>query len=137
LTVTGQWWEWVRLGFGKYRGRSLGTVPLGYLRWVHENLHDLDPHVRLAVAAALRARPAGWQAGGQGPGAGPKEPGGRTPPAGGVARVVVVEAIGKVQRQLAARHHPDRGGSDGVMAGVNLACDALRAELGLATRVDR
>jgi hypothetical protein len=42
--------------FGKYRGVALDRVPASYLRWVLDNLHDLDPELRREIDEALGRR---------------------------------------------------------------------------------
>ena len=48
----------VELPFGKHRGKTLGTVPAGYRRWMLANLADLAAGMRAAVALSLDCQPA-------------------------------------------------------------------------------
>ena len=46
-----------RLTFGKHRGKRLGDVPVGYLRWMATKLREGDFHEWAALAdQVLRAR---------------------------------------------------------------------------------
>lgn len=99
----------VRLDFGKHRGKDLRDVPANYLRWVWENLLDLDWRVRDAVRRELESRgepldgpthcpaPADWSG-----------------------------IITRWHRELTLRWHPDRGGDTRVMQALNDAVDRLR-----------
>lgn len=39
------------------------------------------------------------------------------------------EMVGRCRRDLSSQHHPDLGGNEDVMRGINIACDWLRARL--------
>lgn len=45
-----------RLSFGKYRGRPIGEVPDGYLRWCLANVTDLRPAVEILIRGELARR---------------------------------------------------------------------------------
>jgi hypothetical protein len=107
----------MRMPWGKYRGEDLAEVPSSYLAWVVEEC-DLRPALETAVRAELADRF------------------GRPCPAC-LARALrsqgpalTLDLIAGWYRQLALRHHPDRGGLPGAMVGINAAHDLLLEMVG-------
>lgn len=95
-----------RMPWGKYQGRLLAEIPLSYLTWLIEEC-DLQPALRSAICAALRDRllPLVGAGADQTP-AGP-------------------ELLARWFRPLAARWHPDKGGTHEAMQAINEARDEL------------
>jgi hypothetical protein len=116
--------------FGKYRGRSLTSIPGSYLFWCLEEA-DLRPDLHGAIQAELVRRildlPAAFEAlrseWRDGYNAALARPSGQlTVPD---ARQIVTECL----RPLALRHHPDRGGDVSIMAALNAYRAAMLAAL--------
>jgi exodeoxyribonuclease X len=42
-----------RFPFGKHKGQRLRDIPLSYVRWALDNMHDLDPDLREALASRI------------------------------------------------------------------------------------
>jgi hypothetical protein len=97
----------VRLDFGKYKGRRLADVPDDYLRWLLDEATNLTPSLRRAVRECLRNGDDGDQ------------------DAADLddLRDELLAGVDRVRRNLAAKFHPDRGGSTAAMAAVNTAAD--------------
>jgi Putative quorum-sensing-regulated virulence factor len=111
----------MRMPFGKYRGLAVADVPPEYLFWLYRN-GEIEPELRGAIADVLRGlipardrpvvpRPAGVD--------------GRE-----AARREVLAALKAAYREMAMRHHPDRGGSHQAMIGVNALYERLEELLG-------
>jgi hypothetical protein len=125
--------DWV-MPFGKHRGRLLRNVPADYLAWCVRTLTDLNPRMRQAMRYFLRRQ--GWE----GPEAhdGFKSRESRRHEARGESRrqeaedaVDVRAVVTSWYREMALKHHPDRGGSTEVMAAINDGVERLRQMLGL------
>jgi hypothetical protein len=98
--------------FGKYRGRLLADVPLGYLSWCWRECTNLDPWFKRALEAELNRR-TGYR----------PEP---NPPRAG-AVVDVRDVVKRWFAELSMTYHPDRYGGDGrEMKVVNHAHERLR-----------
>lgn len=39
--------------FGKYQGKDIDDIPLGYLRWVHQNVRNITPRLRDCIAKRI------------------------------------------------------------------------------------
>jgi hypothetical protein len=109
----------VKMPWGKYRGLDLMDVPSSYLVWVSEECSQISPFLRRAVVDELADRfgrpcPICLDLM-SGP---PREP------------AIPAALVDAWYRQLALRHHPDRGGLPGAMVGVNAARDLLLDMLG-------
>lgn len=92
------------LTFGKYRGWHLSEIPLSYLAWIFETL-DGKPELIEAARQEIRRRVSGYE-----------------PEADPLDR----ERLRRIYRTLAIEHHPDHGGDNNVMAGINLFYEAIR-----------
>lgn len=92
------------LNFGKYRGYDLSEIPLSYLAWIFETLEE-KPELHEATRQEIRRRVSGYE-----------------PEADPLDR----ERLRRVYRTLALSHHPDHGGDNDVMAGINLFYEAIR-----------
>ena len=97
----------VRMTFGKYRGYEIDDLPDDYLIWLTtiELRHPLSYYVSAEI---FRRR---------------LEPNHREEPKAIDLDMVRVKAI---YRSLARQYHPDHGGDNGVMAGINLFYEAIR-----------
>lgn len=91
------------LSFGKYRGWHLSMIPFSYLAWVFENLEE-KPELHEAARQEIRRRVSSSKS--------DIEP-------------LDTERLRRVYRALAIEHHPDHGGDDRVMAGINLFYEAI------------
>ena len=92
------------LSFGKYRGWDVEEIPLSYLAWIYETL-DGKPELHEAARAEI-ARRVSW---------------------GGWAPAPLdMDRLRRVYRTLAIEHHPDHGGDNGIMAGINLFYEAIK-----------
>lgn len=91
------------LSFGKYRGWEVSEIPLSYLAWLFENLTG-KPELIEAARAEIRRRVSGY------------EP---TPD------TLDADRVRRVYRTLAMEYHPDKGGDNGIMAGLNIFFAAL------------
>ncbi|MFH2119846.1 MAG: DUF3820 family protein [Pseudomonadota bacterium] len=92
------------LAFGKYRGYRLSEIPLSYLAWIFETL-DGKPELHEATRQEIRRRVSGYE-----PNPEPLD----------------ADRLRRVYRTLAVEHHPDHGGDNHVMAGINLFYEAIR-----------
>ena len=97
----------MRLTFGKYLGKRLEEVPESYLIWVLENLTHLNPHTRMSIEQFLL-----------------KDDGAHESPTSTVedspVNIEAFEGLIKTwYRQMAQRHHPDRGGDNKSMSVIN------------------
>jgi hypothetical protein len=115
----------MRMPFGKYRGELLARIPEDYLRWVLEHA-DPDWRLRDAIQASLRARAWNRARSGRGDGSAPTRTEKEYVEAmlKGFDRIAeyrqeVQVALKTTYRELALRHHPDRGGSHEAMVAVN------------------
>jgi hypothetical protein len=104
--------------WGKYRGQDLADVPSSYLAWVADECDRLQPWLEAAIRCELADRF------------------GR-PCQACLARALHpngsafdLDLIAGWYRQLALRHHPDRGGLPGAMVGINAARDLLLEMVG-------
>jgi hypothetical protein len=103
----------VRMPWGKFRGQPLTAIDGGYLRWVASSATATRPWLREAVLAELFRR------------------GCAVPPKGQQqAPVDLRGVIRKWHHEMAARYHPDRGGSTDAMQAINHAADRLKELLG-------
>ena len=91
------------LNFGKYRVYDPSEIPLSYLAWIFETLEE-KPELHQAARQEIRRRVCGYE-----------------PEADPLDR----ERLRRVYLILAIEHHPDHGGDNGVMAGINLFYDAI------------
>lgn len=92
------------MNFGKYRGQHLSEIPLAYLAWIFENLTE-KPELHEAARQEIRRRVSG-----DGPEVDPLDR----------------ERLRRVYRTLAIEHHPDHGGDNDIMTGINLFFEALQ-----------
>lgn len=105
----------MKMPFGKFRGVLVADLPDEYLAWL-KGLDDLREPLRTVVEAE-------W--------------GGRTAaraileadPLPGDVRPWAEELVTAGYRQLAQRHHPDRGGTGTAMQLVNGAAEWLRRQI--------
>jgi hypothetical protein len=105
--------------FGKYSGKRLDEIPIGYLRWLLRECDNLEVWLRLAVEAELVRRGEPPPRSGSGAGHYP-------PP-------VDVRALLQVWfREMSLRWHPDRGGSDAAMQAVVDGYERLKRLAGVA-----
>ena len=95
----------VKLTFGKYRNWYVCEVPLSYLAWLWES-DFIKEDLRESVHWEIRQR--------VGDGA-----------SMGNEVVVDKKRLQQIYRSLARDHHPDHGGDNNVMAGINLFYEAL------------
>lgn len=106
--------------FGKYRGLPLSEVPPDYLAWLYWS-SDIDGALRWEVEEALLAhfpaRPTYSEAQRMADFARLK--------AVDETRRQVGEALKSAYRDLSKKYHPDRGGSNQVMAGINALYERL------------
>jgi hypothetical protein len=111
--------------FGMYKGRLVTQVPSDYLQWVLRKCDCAEPALREAIRDELVRR-------GEPPGRGRRRrdrPGDDRAAAPCPKCERVGNAIARQFRRLALVAHPDRGGSDAVMAAVNSALEELREVL--------
>lgn len=47
----------MKIKFGKHKGKEIHTLPKGYLRWLRDNIPDLDDHHTQAIDAGLHGKP--------------------------------------------------------------------------------
>lgn len=47
----------MKIHFGKHKGKEIHTLPKGYLRWLRDNIPDLDDHHKLAINSGLQGKP--------------------------------------------------------------------------------
>jgi len=92
--------------FGKWKGKSIDSIPADYLEWVLDNteIEERNPRLYQAILEEL----------------GIESPGGKSTikPADDV--------VGKWYKKLATRFHPDKeGGSHEAMVAINEARDLL------------
>jgi hypothetical protein len=110
----------VRLQFGKYRGLDLEDVPLGYLGWLLEE-GKIDAPLRRAVRSEIGNRIGSPL---DGRSAAP-----RALPLTPEVAATADDLIALGYRQLALRHHPDRGGDHHLMIAATSARDWLTSVL--------
>lgn len=91
------------MNFGKFKGCHLSEIPLSYLAWVYENLEE-KPELHEAARQEIKRRISGYE----------PEP-----------EPLSADHLRRVYRTLAVEHHPDHGGDNGVMTGINLFYDAI------------
>ncbi len=112
--------------FGKWRGRRLSEIDDNYLEWLLTI--DLRAWLRQAVESELderrdqARRDREWRTWEQ-----REQDRQQTRETRGVDRAVAAEIVKAGYRQLAIKHHPDRGGDTRLMAKVNSAADWLVA----------
>ena len=92
------------LNFGKYRAWHLSEIPLSYLAWIFETLEE-KPELHEATRQEIRRRVSDYE----------PEP-----------ECLDRDRLRQVYRTLALKHHPDHGGDNSVMAGINLFYEAIR-----------
>ena len=103
--------------WGKFRGVPLNQIDTDYLRWVVDVAEATRPGLRADVEAELARRRQTHA---------PPSPFWRKPcPDVAVAHEIVTTG----QRTLAKRHHPDVGGSTGLMQRINAVADWLKAQV--------
>jgi hypothetical protein len=107
------------LPFGKFKGRDLRDVDGNYLDWLSSI--ELRPALAKAVAAERFRRIMADSAS-------------ERFALSAEQRSVAKEIIESGRRSLAARHHPDRGGSLATMQNVNVVSDVLLKQIGGAHR---
>jgi hypothetical protein len=93
----------MEMPFGKYRGRPIADIPIGYLKWLLTISVLPDP--QYAVENELSARGAGAQ---------------KKPP-----KELTKAVVSTWYRRLSMRFHPDHGGSKVAMQVVNEARELL------------
>lgn len=96
--------------FGKYRGKPLRDIPLDYLQWVLGNCTRCSPALLAEIKIVLQrveARPA-------------------------KSELALPAIAARWYRTLAAKFHPDRGGSHEAMKAINRANDLLLQLAGVA-----
>ena len=103
----------MNMRFGKNKGEKIENIPSKYLRWLIENINEMDYDLDRAIRNELRARGA--------------EPRDEPPPAGRGEEAASV--IRTWAAALALKFHPDRGGSNEAMRVVNEARSTLIAAL--------
>ena len=91
------------MNFGKFKGWHLSEIPLSYLAWIFETLAEKQ-ELHEAARQEIRRRISDYELE-------PDLDKGR---------------LQRVYRTLALTYHPDRGGDNGVMAGINLFYEALQ-----------
>jgi Putative quorum-sensing-regulated virulence factor len=105
--------SYVRMPWGKWKGKLLDEVPASYLAWVLEEADSPSPWLVHAVQEELAERfdrPAPYP-----------------PPPSACGRCEKVRALWPgLYSRLALLAHPDRGGSTGAMQLVNEANDLFR-----------
>lgn len=126
----------MRMPFGKYRDCELDEIPEDYLEWLLENA-DLRPQLIYAVEGSLRLRarrrawarsaktadrPSSWDQLRAALAALARER---------AFRELLQEALKTTYREMALRHHPDRGGSHEAMVAVNEMYERLNGLLPL------
>jgi hypothetical protein len=122
--------------FGKYRDYELDEIPEDYLEWLLENA-DLRPRLLYAIEGSLRLRarrrdwarsataahsPSSWDQLRAALAALARER---------AFREQLQEVLKTTYRELALRHHPDRGGSHEAMIAVNEMYERLNGLLQL------
>jgi hypothetical protein len=101
--------SYIRINFDKHRGSALSEVPTSYLSWCIAECECLDDWLRRAIVRELARR-------------GARQAQTRTPPP---PPVDWAAALGRVRKELALLHHPDRGRAPGIRAGINIALDQV------------
>src|SRR6266511_5335027 len=98
----------IRMPFGRHRGKLLPDVPFDYLVWGLNTCTNLDPWLRRAIEVELRERTGEVR---------PSAASSTDSPAGpsGGPLVNVEKVVKSWFREMAMRHHPDRGGDHKVM----------------------
>jgi hypothetical protein len=100
--------------FGKHKGRLISEIPRDYLRWLLDNVRDLEPYLRQQVLEALGYRQSQQAA------PRPSQP--------------VLDArtvIDRWYREMTLKFHPDRFGSHEAMVAINHAHERLRQLAGV------
>jgi hypothetical protein len=113
----------MKMSFGMYRGQKIEDLPTGYLVWVVENCHRINPKLRKALLAELQQRAVDEMQG--------------APPRPESSCVVanLQDVIASWYRDLCLRWHPDRGGTTESMQAINDAHDRLRRLLAAGENV--
>src|SRR5689334_22759860 len=110
----------MRMPFGKHQGERLEDIPESYLWWILDNVADLNPLLRRAIVRHLEEdepspRPAPRPA---------------PTPATRVAEIALARSTLKVlYREASMRFHPDHGGSNEAMVGINFLYERLDEQL--------
>lgn len=47
----------MKIKFGKHKGKEIHDLPKPYLRWLRDNILDLDEHHKQAINAGLDGKP--------------------------------------------------------------------------------
>ena len=98
----------VKMRFGKHKGQAIDDIPLSYLRWLIENVRDLDEQTREAIKERFNGRSHSTSP--------PPSPPPPSPPASSSKFEQVVRAW---HRLMTKKYHPDRGGHHEAMVAVN------------------
>ena len=91
------------MNFGKFKGWHLSEIPLSYLAWIFETLTE-KPELQEATRQEIRRRVSDYEPGPEG---------------------LDKRRLQRVYRTLALTYHPDHGGDNDVMAGINLFYEAI------------
>jgi hypothetical protein len=99
-----------RMPWGKYRHQRICDLPNYYLVWLvdHSGVQWRRQDLWFAAGAELKKRFRNF------------------PPA---AAGLNTTQVGEIRRRFALEHHPDRGGDEAVMRGINLALDEIEKAL--------
>jgi hypothetical protein len=102
-------WEWVRMPFGKHKGKPLSRVDDGYLQWLLGECTNLPDYLREAVAHELITRYNEDES------------------QDTVSVHPGVSAWRQAWRRMIFLAHPDRGGNEELCKILNNINDAMRA----------
>ena len=104
----------MKMPFGKYKGRDIRDIPLGYLEWLLENVDNLTANQRREIEIFL--------------GHYEDEPTRDPDPTPEVDVGRLINLVNRWRAKAAMKFHPDRGGDEELMKSINeLADDLIRS----------
>ena len=96
----------MKMPFGKFKSYDLAELPDNYLEWLWFEI-DLREPLKSAVHREYSARENGFSV---------------TETSG----TLDADKVKKIYRNLARQYHPDHGGDNGIMTGINLFYEAIK-----------